>query len=56
MFEIALYGGAFNPPHAGHAQVMIEASRQARRVLIAPSYRHPYCKQMVDLEVRLNCL
>ncbi|MFL6610416.1 MAG: cytidyltransferase, partial [Pseudomonas sp.] len=27
MLEIALYGGAFNPPHAGHAQVMIEASR-----------------------------
>nr|BFE92801.1 hypothetical protein GCM10020185_33370 [Pseudomonas brassicacearum subsp. brassicacearum] len=56
MFEIALYGGAFNPPHAGHAQVMIEASRQARRVLVVPSLRHPYGKQMVDYEVRLNWL
>lgn len=56
MFEIALYGGAFNPPHAGHAQVMIEASAQARRVLVAPSFRHPYGKRMVDYEVRLNWL
>lgn len=56
MFEIALYGGAFNPPHAGHAQVMIEASRHARRVLVAPSFRHPYGKQMIDYEVRLNWL
>ncbi|WP_260958379.1 adenylyltransferase/cytidyltransferase family protein [Pseudomonas citri] len=56
MYEIALYGGAFNPPHAGHAQVMIEASAQANRVLVAPSFRHPYGKQMVDYEVRLNWL
>ena len=56
MFEIALYGGAFNPPHAGHAQVMIEASRQARRVLVVPSFRHPDGKQMVDYDVRLNWL
>ncbi|BBP67971.1 MULTISPECIES: adenylyltransferase/cytidyltransferase family protein [Pseudomonas] len=56
MFEIALYGGAFNPPHAGHAQVMIEASRQARRVLVAPSFRHPCGKRMVDYEVRMKWL
>jgi len=56
MFELAVYGGAFNPPHAGHAQVMIEASNQARRVLVAPSFRHPYGKQMVDYDVRLNWL
>ncbi|TWC10689.1 MULTISPECIES: adenylyltransferase/cytidyltransferase family protein [unclassified Pseudomonas] len=56
MFELALYGGAFNPPHAGHAQVMIQASFQARRVLVAPSFRHPYGKRMVDYEVRLKWL
>lgn len=54
MFELALYGGAFNPPHAGHAQVMIDASRFARRVLVAPSFRHPYGKQMVDYELRMR--
>lgn len=56
MFEIALYGGAFNPPHAGHAQVMIEASRLARQVLVAPSFRHPYGKRMADFELRVNWL
>jgi len=56
MFEIALYGGAFNPPHAGHAQVMIEASRLARRVLVAPSFRHPYAKSMADYELRMGWL
>ena len=56
MFEIALYGGAFNPPHAGHAQVRIEAARHARRVLVAPSFRHPDGKSMVDFEWRVQWL
>ncbi|WP_409301625.1 adenylyltransferase/cytidyltransferase family protein [Pseudomonas sp. KCJK8993] len=52
MFELALYGGAFNPPHAGHAQVMLEAARHARRVLVVPSFRHPDGKRMTDFEQR----
>lgn len=56
MYKLALYGGAFNPPHAGHANVMIEASRQAEHVLVAPSYRHPYGKVMMDYEKRLAWL
>lgn len=56
MFEIALYGGAFNPPHAGHVQAMIEASTQARRVWVAPSFRHPYGKRMADYALRLEWL
>lgn len=56
MHEIAIYGGAFNPPHAGHANVMIHASRQAKRTLVVPSYRHPYGKVMVDYELRLQWL
>ncbi|MGE8411361.1 MAG: adenylyltransferase/cytidyltransferase family protein [Pseudomonas sp.] len=52
MFELALYGGAFNPPHAGHAQVMLEAARHTRRVLVVPSFRHPDGKRMADFEQR----
>lgn len=52
MFELALYGGAFNPPHAGHAQVMLKAARHARRVLVVPSFRHPDGKRMADFEQR----
>ena len=56
MFELALYGGAFNPPHAGHAQVMLEAARHARRVLVVPSFRHPDGKRMADFEQRAGWL
>lgn len=56
MYELAIYGGAFNPPHAGHANVMIEASKQADLVLVVPSYKHPYGKVMVDYELRLEWL
>lgn len=56
MFKLAIYGGAFNPPHAGHANVMIEASKQAESVLVVPSYKHPFGKVMVDYEVRLDWL
>lgn len=56
MYELAIYGGAFNPPHAGHANVMIEASKQAERVLVAPSYMHPFGKVMMDYELRLDWL
>ena len=52
MYKLAIYGGAFNPPHAGHANVMIEASKQAKHVLVAPSYKHPFGKVMVDYEQR----
>lgn len=56
MYDLALYGGAFNPPHAGHASVMIEASRQAHKVLVVPSFRHPDGKRMADYALRLKWL
>ncbi|WP_017903878.1 adenylyltransferase/cytidyltransferase family protein [Pseudomonas asplenii] len=56
MYELAIYGGAFNPPHAGHAQVMIEASHHARSVWVVPSFRHPHGKRMAEYERRLGWL
>jgi nicotinate-nucleotide adenylyltransferase len=56
MYELAIYGGAFNPPHAGHANVMIEASKQARQVMVVPSYKHPFGKVMTDYALRLEWL
>jgi nicotinate-nucleotide adenylyltransferase len=56
MYDIAIYGGAFNPPHAGHANVMIEASKQARQVMVVPSYKHPFGKVMADYDLRLEWL
>jgi nicotinate-nucleotide adenylyltransferase len=46
--NIALFGGSFNPPHAGHYEI---ARRLARRkgideVWILPVYRHVFGKKM----------
>lgn len=56
MYEIAVYGGAFNPPHAGHVHVMLEAAHQARKVMVVPSFRHPDGKQMADYPLRVDWL
>lgn len=56
MHKIAIYGGAFNPPHAGHANVMIEASKQAESLLVVPSFKHPFGKVMVDYQLRIQWL
>lgn len=54
--QLAVYGGAFNPPHAGHVQVMASLLSQAAHVLVVPSYAHPFGKQMVDFDVRVQWL
>lgn len=54
--QLAVYGGAFNPPHAGHAQVMASLLDEAAQVLVVPSYAHPFGKQMVDFDVRVQWL
>lgn len=54
--KLAVYGGAFNPPHAGHAQVMASLLSQADHVLVVPSFAHPFGKQMVDFDLRVQWL
>jgi len=54
--SIALFGGSFNPPHAGHYAI---ARRLARRktideVWILPVYRHVFGKKMTPFEERLR--
>jgi nicotinate-nucleotide adenylyltransferase len=54
--KLAVYGGAFNPPHAGHAQVMAALLPQAELVLVVPSFCHPFGKRMVDFDLRVQWL
>lgn len=54
--KLAVYGGAFNPPHAGHAQVMGSLLSQADQVLVVPSFAHPFGKQMMDFDLRVQWL
>lgn len=48
MTKIAVYGGAFSPPHVGHGMLIswILATGQADYVVIVPSAAHPFGKRM----------
>lgn len=56
MHTIAVYGGAFNPPHVGHAMVAswIKLTGQADEVWFVPSASHPFGKEMTSFEQRLE--
>lgn len=56
MSVIAVYGGAFNPPHVGHAMVVswILKRQLANRVILVPSFAHPFSKDMRPFEERLR--
>lgn len=51
-FAMAVYGGAFDPPHAGHASVIRRALATCEQVLVVPSYRHADGKRMTDFDLR----
>lgn len=53
-FALAVYGGAFNPPHPGHASVVASLLDKAEKVIIVPSYAHPYGKKMMPFEQRVR--
>lgn len=42
--KLALYGGSFDPPHAGHVEIVTEALRvlNVDRVLVIPAWRNPF--------------
>lgn len=51
-FALAVYGGAFDPPHPGHESVVRRVLERAEQVLLVPSHRHAYGKRMADFERR----
>jgi nicotinate-nucleotide adenylyltransferase len=53
--DIALYAGSFNPPHVGHAMVAswVQWTGLADSVWWAPSFSHPFAKQLAPFEDRL---
>lgn len=53
--SIALFGGSFNPPHAGHYEIVRRlAQRKAiNEVWILPVYRHAFGKRMAPFSRRL---
>lgn len=54
--KLAIYGGAFNPPHPGHASVIKSLINKADHILVVPSFAHPFGKKMMPFEIRASWL
>jgi nicotinate-nucleotide adenylyltransferase len=54
--KIALLGGSFNPPHAGHrdAALYVHDVLGDEQVWLMPSFHHPFGKSMVGFEHRVR--
>jgi nicotinate-nucleotide adenylyltransferase len=54
--SIAVFGGAFDPPHAGHVLVpaLVLSLADVDRVVVVPSYNHAFGKNMVRFEHRME--
>lgn len=52
---IAVYGGSFDPPHIGHTLVAayVLSAHAVDRVLVMPTARHPFSKNLASFEDRV---
>jgi nicotinate-nucleotide adenylyltransferase len=52
--RVAVFGGSFNPPHVGHvlACALILSVEEVDRVLVVPTYVHPFAKPLAPFEDR----
>lgn len=54
--KLAVYGGAFNPPHPGHTSVIKYLLDKADQILVVPSFAHPFGKKMMPFTTRVEWL
>jgi nicotinate-nucleotide adenylyltransferase len=56
--NIAVFGSAFNPPTCGHKDAIeyVLENTKVDNVLLVPSFKHAFAKDMVDYETRLHML
>lgn len=55
--KIAVFGSAFNPPTRGHEDAIryvLENERDVEKVLLVPSFKHAFAKQMADYPLRVK--
>ena len=52
--KVALFGGSFNPPHIAHvlAVAWVLACEEVDRVLVVPTFRHPFAKALAPYDAR----
>jgi nicotinate-nucleotide adenylyltransferase len=53
--RVAVFGGSFNPPHVAHvlACALVLAVEDVDRVLVVPTYRHPFAKTLAPYDERV---
>lgn len=53
---VGVFGGSFNPPHLAHllAVTVALARFDLARVLVVPTYRHPFAKALASYEDRVK--
>lgn len=55
--KVALYGGSFNPPHLGHAQVVLHLLHAGfDEVWVIPAFVHPFGKELAPFDHRMRML
>lgn len=56
MTTFAVFGGSFNPPHISHvlALVVVHAQFEVDRLLVVPTYQHPFAKSLAPYEDRVK--
>ena len=52
--RIGVFGSAFNPPHMGHADVLAQAVKSFDTLVVVPSYKHAFGKNMMPYAFRLE--
>ncbi len=53
---VAIFGGSFNPPHVAHvlAISLVLATYEVDRVLVVPTFEHPFAKPLAPYEERVR--
>ena len=53
---VGVFGGSFNPPHLAHvlAVTVVLARFKVARVLVVPTYQHPFAKALASYEDRVK--
>ena len=56
MTVVGVFGGSFNPPHLAHllAVTVVLARFDLERILVVPTYQHPFAKALASYEDRVK--